>query len=239
MNLSNYAYNQDGRWYINPQVSLDEQNAFINNLRNLQAQDNAQIVQQTRGLGMQVPSQLGGLVGGEGYFRSRYQTPQTNQTIADLRTVMQSQALNTALQNIISQKQKEYKDAYRAAQERSSNNTSNETTNLYDQLEGKLKVNGEGTTPTDPITINDDVVNPGDVAFDSGSNTTYYVDEDGKKWRVATPSAGEGFMIDSRGGYSVTPPEEGETFDFNGRTYVYTKNGWLRIEGEYTGESEN
>lgn len=115
MNLDDYAYNQDDRWYVNPQVALDEQNAFINNLRNLQAQDNAQITQQTRNLGTQVPSQLGGLVGGGGYFRSRYQTPQTNQTIANLRTAAQAQALQTLLANEIEKAKKKYKDAQNSA----------------------------------------------------------------------------------------------------------------------------
>lgn len=115
MNLDDYAYNQDDRWYVNPQVALDEQNAFINNLRNLQAQDNAQITQQTRNLGTQVPSQLGGLVGGGGYFKSRYQTPQTNQTVANLRTAAQAQALQTLLANEIEKAKKKYKDAQNAA----------------------------------------------------------------------------------------------------------------------------
>ena len=111
MNLEDYAYNEDDRWYVNPQVSLDEQNAFINNLRNLQAQDNAQITQQTRGLGTQIPSNLGGLVGGGSYFRSRYQTPQTNKTIADLRAVAQNQALQTALNNELEKAKKKYRDS--------------------------------------------------------------------------------------------------------------------------------
>lgn len=115
MNLDDYAYNQDDRWYVNPLVALDEQNAFINNLRNLQAQDNAQITQQTRNLGTQVPSQLGGLVGGSGYFRSRFQTPQTNQTIANLRTTAQAQALQTLLANEIEKAKKKYKDAQNAS----------------------------------------------------------------------------------------------------------------------------
>lgn len=115
MNLEDYAYFDDDRWYTKPQVSLDEQNAFINNLRALQAQDNAQIARQTRGLGTQIPSQLGGLTGGGSYFRSRYQTPQTNQTIADLRAVAQQQALNIAMQNEIDKLKKQYNAAYRKA----------------------------------------------------------------------------------------------------------------------------
>lgn len=115
MNLSDYAYNQDDRWYIDPNVSLGEQDAFINNLRAAQAQDNAQIEAQTRALGTQVPSQLGGLTGAGSYFRSRYQTPQTNQTVADLRAAMQAQAVNDALQNEYKKAKKLYKDAQNAA----------------------------------------------------------------------------------------------------------------------------
>ena len=115
MNLEDYAYEDDGRWYIRPEVALNEQNAFINNYRNIEAQNNAQIAQQTRALGTQVPSQLGGLVGGGGYFRSRYQTPQTNQVVADLRSQMQGQALQTILQNELEKAKKKYKDAQNSA----------------------------------------------------------------------------------------------------------------------------
>lgn len=111
MNLEDYAYNEGDRWYVDPQVSLDEQNAFINNLRNSQAQTNTQIEQQTRTLGTQVPSQLGGLIGGGSYFKSRYQTPQTNQTIAQLRAVSQQQALQQALNNELAKAKKAYRDA--------------------------------------------------------------------------------------------------------------------------------
>ena len=123
MNLEDYAYEDDGRWYIRPEVALNEQNAFINNYRNIEAQNNAQIAQQTRALGTQVPSQLGGLVGGGGYFRSRYQTPQTNQVVADLRSQMQGQALQAVLQNELEKAKKKYKDAQNSALKPS--NTSN------------------------------------------------------------------------------------------------------------------
>lgn len=122
MDLSDYAYNEGDRWYIDPRVSLDEQNAFINNLRNLQAQDNAQIEQQTRGLGTQVPSQLGGLIGAGSYFRARQQTPQTNQTVAALRSAMRAQAIQTALQNELEKEKKKYKDAQNNATISSTNN---------------------------------------------------------------------------------------------------------------------
>ena len=115
MNLDDFSYEYDGRRYVDPNVLLADQNAFINNYRNLQAQNNAQIAQQTRALGTQVPSQLGGLTGGGSYFKSRYQTPQTNQAIAELRTAAQAQALQQALQNELEKAKKKYKDAQNKA----------------------------------------------------------------------------------------------------------------------------
>lgn len=125
MNLEDYAYEDDGRWYIRPEVALNEQNAFINNYRNIEAQNNAQIAQQTRALGTQVPSQLGGLVGGGGYFRSRLQTPQTNQIVADLRSQMQGQALQTVLQNELEKAKKKYKDVQNSALKTSNTGNTN------------------------------------------------------------------------------------------------------------------
>lgn len=121
MNLDDFSYIDNDRRYINPQVSLNEQNAFIDNLRNTQGQNTAQIRQDTYNLGTAVPSNLGGLAGGSNYFKSRYQTPQTNSMVADLRAAAQSQALSTLLSNEIGKAQKRYSDAYRAAKKRANN----------------------------------------------------------------------------------------------------------------------
>lgn len=145
MNLDDYSYEFEDRRYINPQVSLDEQNAFIDNLRNAQAQDTDQIIQQTKGLGTPVASSQGGLAGGSGYFKSRYQTPQTNQAIADLKAAAQSQALSDVINNEIAKVQKRYKDAYRAAQERASNNNKTITGGDGDETTGQYMFNYDGT----------------------------------------------------------------------------------------------
>lgn len=158
MNLEDYAYNQDDRWYVDPQVALDEQNAFINNIRAEQAQNNAQIESQTRALGTQVPSQLGGLVGGGGYFRSRYQTPQTNQAIADLRATAQAQAMKQLLKNEVEKAKKAYSDAYRKA-----NVSEKSQSPLYDanaEIKGDIEYNpiAQGNNDFwDKGTVNDDV----------------------------------------------------------------------------------
>lgn len=227
MNLEDYAYNEDGRWYVNPQVSLDEQNAFIDNYRNIEAGNNAQITQQTRDLGTQIPSQLGGLVGGGNYFRSRYQTPQTNQTVADLRATAQAAALQTALQNEIAKKQKQYKDAYRAANERGSNKNDTTSSPLYNTLDDKLKIDVETSVDDTKKTVNDDTVKPGEIGVDS-MGRTYYMDWAGRKYLLTSPSEGEALTINP-GGWA-SKPTNGQTWTNpqNGRTYYYdgTSDMW-------------
>ena len=145
MNLDDFSYIDNDRRYVNPQVSLNEQNAFIDNLRNTQGQDTAQIRQDTYNLGTAVPSNLGGLAGGSNYFKSRYQTPQTNSMVADLRAAAQSQALSTLLNNEIGKAKKRYSDAYRAAKKRANNISSGYNPNNYlEKLVAKAEDDGSG-----------------------------------------------------------------------------------------------
>lgn len=145
MNLDDFSYIDNDRRYVNPQVSLNEQNAFIDNLRNTQGQDTAQIRQDTYNLGTAVPSNLGGLTGGSNYFKSRYQTPQTNSMVADLRAAAQSQALSTLLNNEIGKAKKRYSDAYRAAKKRANNIASGYNPNNYlDRLAVTAENDGSG-----------------------------------------------------------------------------------------------
>lgn len=110
----------EDRAYINPTLSSGEQEAFINSLRDVQNQNNAQIAEQTENLGTTVPSNLGGLGGGEAYFTSRYQTPQVGEMVATLKSAAQAQALNDVMKNYQAQLQNQYKQAYRNAQKRSA-----------------------------------------------------------------------------------------------------------------------
>lgn len=108
----------EGRSYLNPQVALDESNAFIDNLRSTQQANNRQIQTDTYNLGTDISSNLGGLTGAESYFTSRYQTPQTNAAVANLRATAQAAALNDVLANEQAIWKKRYQDAYRVAQRR-------------------------------------------------------------------------------------------------------------------------
>lgn len=114
----------EGRQYLNPQTGLDESNAFIENLRATQGQQNQQIASDTYNLGTDIQSVQGGLgtntPANMGYFTSRYQTPQTNSAVANLRAAAQATALNEVLANEQAIWKKRYNDAYKAAQRRAS-----------------------------------------------------------------------------------------------------------------------
>ena len=129
MNLDDFSYEDNGRRYINPQVALDEENAFIQNLRDTQQQGNTQIAQQTQNLGTQVPSNLGGLGGSSSYFKARYQTPQTNYAVANLQAAAQAKALTDVLNNELNKAKKRYSDAYNAAVARSGGSGSGSNSN--------------------------------------------------------------------------------------------------------------
>lgn len=111
----------EGRQYLRPEIALNEANTFIDNLRNSQQANNQQIQMQTYNLGTEVPSNLGGLTGGNSYFTSRYQVPQTASAVADLRATAQAAALNQVLQNEQDIWKKRYNDAYRAYQKSAYN----------------------------------------------------------------------------------------------------------------------
>lgn len=146
----NETYDFESRTYINPQVSLNEQNAFVDNLRNVQKTNNDQINMQTYNLGTAVPSSVGGLTGANSYFSSRYQTPQMNSLAANLRATAQAKALNDVLANEQAKMQKRYNDAYHASQVRGSNQQQkqggveyNDNTNTVDDKEVWLTSDGD------------------------------------------------------------------------------------------------
>lgn len=115
---SDEFYTFEDRAYVNPTLSSGEQEKFIDNFRDIQSQNNAQITQQTQNLGTDVPSNLGGLGGGEAYFDSRYQTPQVGEMVSTLKSAAQAQELNDIMNNYKAQLQNQYKQAYRDYQKR-------------------------------------------------------------------------------------------------------------------------
>lgn len=138
---SNEYVEFEDRVYNNPQVGIDETNTFIDQLRATQGQQNQQILSDTQALGTDVPSNLGGLTGGESYFTSRYQTAPTVSATQNLRTAAQAAALNDVLANEQAIWKKRYNDAYRAYQKRQNNGDNP----APDATEGKVDEEDSGT----------------------------------------------------------------------------------------------
>lgn len=118
------SYTFEDKTYVSPTVSRDEQLEFIENLRATQEQGNQDIRTQTRNLGTDIPLNQGGLTGADSYFTQRYQTPQTEAIVSQLRTTAQASALNDVLSNLQKQYQEKYNQAYRSAQKRKASSGS-------------------------------------------------------------------------------------------------------------------
>ena len=155
MNLDQFSTVVDDRRYIKPQVALDESNAFIENLRKTQGQRTEEIAQDTYNLGTAVPSNLGGLGGAGSYFTSRYQTPQTNEIVANLRATAQAQALNDAMNNALAQAKQRYNNAYKAAQRRSGGGYSPTNPSNTSNADGDVEHNPVDTEKKDKLNIED------------------------------------------------------------------------------------
>lgn len=91
---------EDSRLYVNPKTSAQEQQAFIETIRDLQAKNVNEINRNTYELGSPVSSNVGGLGGTERMLEARYVTPQAQVTAAGLNAAMKQSVLNTELKNI-------------------------------------------------------------------------------------------------------------------------------------------
>lgn len=160
--MDNEIITFEDKFYVNPEVSMAEQDQFIDKFRDLQAQNQAQINQDTYNLGTLVSSNLGGLTGAEGRWNTQYQRPQVNAAIENLRQVNIQQALNTAMQNqqnaIANRLNQAKRNYYRAQQEASARDraNANQPSNTPDNSKlGSIDVEGlqEGTG-TGTITSN-------------------------------------------------------------------------------------
>lgn len=237
MTPTNETYELEGRTYARPEVPVTETDEFIANLRAVQDANNTDIKTQTENLGTDIASVQGGLIGPESYFTSRYQTPQTNQVVAELRSAAQASALNTALSNLQSQYQKRYQDAYRNYQKRASSGSGSGSGS-----------GGGGTTSADgalQIDTNagqqDQYVNeanapqPGDLWYENGN--TYYITrgtsgavstDAGEKWQLRNLTGSEPYSL---GDWTATGRwpngnvmSDGSTYQNDNGMYIYVKN---------------
>lgn len=226
----------DGRAYLNPQVALDESNTFIDNLRTAQGQQNQEIFTDTQRLGTDVPTNLGGLTGAESYFTSRYQTPQTNAVVANLRATAQLAALNQALQNEQAIWKKRYQDAYNAYQRRAASRASGGGSG------GSGSGGGEGlgldTNENGAESIGISQYTGGEYQSGKLYPVTNYVsdyqDASGQWWQVANPD-----FRDVSFGPTTDPIRYKQTnenvVNVNGQDYIYLDNvpnregSWYRV----------
>lgn len=137
------TYDFEDRKYIDPNVALNEQKGFIDRLREIENKDLQKIATDTHNLGTDVTSNLGGLsgigkpnslgisgadTGSAGIWRNRFERPQTNALVSDLKATMQADALNTSLNNMLSQYKNRYnQEARKAAKSGSGGGTTTTT----------------------------------------------------------------------------------------------------------------
>lgn len=179
--MENDVFNEfEERVYLDPTQSRNEQLSFIDTLRETQANNTAQINAGTYALGSQLPSNLGGLRGAEDTFVARYQTPQTSQTVANLRLAAQQSALNTALSNLQNAYKKRYNDAMLNYQKRATQSSTSGNGTQDDPYAGNVNVNTPDQYPvTDSIAGGQagtmSVVNP------DGTTSVYERNSDGSQ----------------------------------------------------------
>lgn len=182
----------EGRQYVNPDISRDEQMAFIDTMRDIQAQNNAQIATETHNLGTDIESTRGGLTGSEEYWKSLYQTPQTDAAVANMKAVAQQSALNTALSNYQNALQEKYNQAYRGYQKRAYEHNRSRERKADSYYSGGTNNNKTTDDGGQKGSVEQKIVSPQkfygvpDTAVSEDENYYYYIDDKtGKKVPVS------------------------------------------------------
>lgn len=231
----------ENRVYANPQSSLDKSNAFIDNLRSTQSQQNQQIATDTYNLGSALPSAQGGLGTNTpvnmGYFTSRYQTPQTNATVANLRAAAQAAALNQVLENEQAIWKNRYQQAYRNYQKRQYDASKTPTTTPQNPNTGGpdnlgIDVNS-GDSREGGVNENTTTTGPGYVTSVQGG-LNIYTDQNGGRWTLRNLEGGDETLLGGLtniGGNLLrtfpdgTPLTNGAVYNAGGgRVFMYVQN---------------
>ena len=208
----------EDRVNLNPNLQTEQTNNFIDNLRSTQQSNNQQIQAQTQSLGTQVPSNLGGLAGGEGYWTSRYQTPQTNAATQNLRTAAQAAALNQALANEQAMWKKRYQEAYNAYQKRQNDKTNTTTPATPSTTQLETDINSD--TPKTEVTLYDPEDAPfGKVTLGKDGSTRWTDPKSGEQYLLKSPTGLDELAI--AGSFLGFNPTDGATQVLNGKTFVY------------------
>ena len=221
MDKENYVtINDEGLAEVSPTASRDAQLAFIDNFRQLQGENTAQIGTQTHALGSDLTAPYGGLHGPSDYMRSRYQTPQTESRVAAMRTASQLSALNQLMQNDQNRWSNRYSQAYRNYQKRANSGGGGGN---GDGDGSNININTQ--TGDGDIDVNTNPNTSGNNIIQTGENT-YQNLETGETYSTA----GTAFMTTAGSGMSLgvwpngSRMTEGSTYTApNGNMYVYKK----------------
>lgn len=189
MNEDYLRINEQGLVEVNPMAGYNAQQEFIDNYRNAQAEKTAQIGEQTHALGSDLEAQYGGLHGPSEYWKSRYQTPQTESRLANLRATNQAQALNQLMKEDLEREAEKYNQAYKNYKKRAAarynsgggtggNSTTTSSAPTTDDEQGGLDI--ISTTPSK------EVGSRISTAPISGWSDTSFTDIDGRVHRVYT-----------------------------------------------------
>ena len=233
MNLDDFSYEEDGRRYVDPQVGYNESSAFINNFRDTQKEETDKIFSDTQRLGTNVPSVKGGLSGAGSYFKARYQTPQTNATIANLKAAASAQALQEVMNNELAKAKKRYNDARRMAEQSERDKDKTKTPSDEPETENPLKIITDTGENDEDNKVNENT-NTGPGKADVDEKGTYYMDLNGNKIYLATPNATEQMQKPSALGNREY--ESGKIYTgTNGKKYLYLdndqyKNTWFIVK---------
>lgn len=168
MNPDEYI-NFENRYYQNPTLTRDETLSFVDSLRDTVQKDNASIAEQTQSLGTDVPSNLGGLTGSQGYFTQRYQTTPMEYQFNALKATAQADALNKLMNNYKAQAANRYNQAYRNAKAAAATAGNGNG----DSLEGE---------PDPKYLTNAMTLDSADWADKNESNVTAYMTPDGYEY---------------------------------------------------------
>lgn len=220
MDNDNYlTLNEQALAEVSPTASQAIQNAFIDNYRQAQAEKTAQIGEAAHALGSDLEAQYGGLHGPSEYIKSRYQTPQTDQRLATLRTASQLSALNQLLNNDLANWADKAYQAKRNAVARSNKKTP--TTTPTTDTEG-LNITTETNAPsqigvdTNPNTSGNNIIQTGENTYKNLGTGESYSTADTAFMSTASQGMSLGVWPD---GSRMTI---GSTYKApNGKTYTY------------------
>lgn len=233
----------EDRTYIKPEISRDEQTKFVENLRGVVDSNSQEVKTDTYNLGTAVPSNIGGLTGGEGYFDARYKTTQTGGALANLRAAAQASALNQAMANAQAAWEKRYSEAQRAYDKR-VHDANKAPQTLDDGDDGE--VDFEPTDQAQEVNVEENtLVLPENTSTDIGAtNATNAIAGVTGQGKIPTQSSIGAVLIDKNGNRTAIKVHQGQGIEVAGGL-SYTKKGareflqrWVRNGGRVSNGSD-